>query len=146
MLAVGGVSCAGAVMSERLFARFGTKTGGTGAFVIAVSFLAYGFCKFSVSIAALAAASFFNSVLYPVQSEQLNSLIPSGQRATLISVNSMFFSIAMILVFPLAGALADVYGLTAVFVGIGLALAVFTVVWNKALQTSCNSSSARVSI
>lgn len=72
-------------------------------------------------------------MLYPVQSEQLNSLIPSGQRATLISVNSMFFSVAMILVFPLAGALADMYGLTVVLVGIGLALAVFTAVWNKVL-------------
>ncbi len=70
-------------------------------------------------------------MLYPVQSEQLNRLIPSGQRATLISVNSMFFSIAMILVFPLAGALADVCGLTTVLVGIGIGLAVFTAVWNK---------------
>ena len=133
MLVVGGVSCAGAVMSERLFERFGTKIGVIGAFVIAASFLAYGFCRVSVSVLALAAASFFNSVLYPVQSEQLNSLIPSGQRATLISVNSMFFSVAMILVFPLAGALADMYGLTVVLVGIGLALAVFTAVWNKVL-------------
>ncbi len=58
-------------------------------------------------------------MLYPVQSEQLNSLIPSGQRATLISVNSMFFSIAMILLFPLAGFLADLWGLTAVLVGMG---------------------------
>ncbi len=133
MLVVGGVSCAGAVMSERLFERFGTKIGVIGAFVIAASFLAYGFCRVSVSVLALAAASFFNSVLYPVQSERLNSLIPSGQRATLISVNSMFFSVAMILVFPLAGALADMYGLTVVLVGIGLALAVFTAVWNKVL-------------
>ncbi len=134
MLVVGGVSCAGAVTSERFFARFGTEIGGIGALVIAASFLAYGFHNTIVSVAALAAANFFNSVLYPVQSEQLNCLIPSGQRATLISVNSMFFSIAMILVFPLAGALADVCGLTTVLVGIGIGLAVFTVVWNKEVE------------
>ncbi len=39
--------------------------------------------------------------------DQLNQLIPSRQRAALISVNSMFFSAGMSLLFPLAGALAD---------------------------------------
>lgn len=130
MLVVGVVSCAGAVMSGQLFARFGKTIGTAGGLVIAAAFAAYGFHRFFVSVVALAAAGFFNSALYPVQSEQLNSLIPSGQRATLISVNSMFFSIAMLLVFPLAGALADWCGLTAVFVGIGLSLLVFTACWN----------------
>ena len=65
-------------------------------------------------------------MLYPVQSDLLNSLIPSNQRATLISVNSMFFSIAMILLFPAAGFLADIYGLTQVLAGIGLGVIVFS--------------------
>ena len=34
---------------------------------------------------------FVHSVLYPVQSTTLNAMIPSGQRATLISINSMVF-------------------------------------------------------
>ena len=89
----------------------------------------YGVQRLYLSIAAFAAASFFNSVLYPVQSEQLNSLIPSAQRATLISVNSMFFSIGMILLFPLAGFLADVWGLTAVLVGTGGVLLGFMGIW-----------------
>ncbi|MDE7273523.1 MAG: MFS transporter [Lachnospiraceae bacterium] len=130
MLAVGGVSCAGAVMSERIFARLGRKTGVIGALVIAAAFLGYGVRSLVVSIAALLAANFCNSVLYPVQSEQLNSLIPSGQRATLISVNSMFFSIGMILLFPAAGLLADRWGLTAVLVGIGLVLMAFVCCYN----------------
>ena len=130
MLVVGGVSCVGAVMSERLFAKFGERTAVVGALVIAASFLGYGFCNVFVSITALSAASFFNSVLYPVQSKLLNRLIPSGQRATLISVDSMFFSIGMILLFPLAGALADCWKLTAVFVAIGLALTAFILCWN----------------
>lgn len=129
MLVVGGVSCAGAFMSERIFARFGVKIGVIGALAIAGAFMAYGFYNVFASIAALAVANFFNSVLYPVQSEQLNSLIPSGQRATLISVNSMFFSVGMIVLFPLAGVLADQWGLTAVLVGIGVALFGFTAGW-----------------
>lgn len=129
MLVVGGVSCAGAYLSERIFAKFGAKIGVIGALAIAGAFMAYGFRNVFVSVMALAVANFFNSVLYPVQSEQLNSLIPSGQRATLISVNSMFFSVGMIVLFPLAGVLADQRGLTAVLVGTGLALAGFTVGW-----------------
>ena len=119
LLVMGGVSCIGAVLSERIYAALGKKTAQTGACVIAAAFLIYGLQNLFVSIVAFTAAGFFNAVLYPVQSEQLNSLIPSGQRATLISVNSMFFSIAMILLFPLAGFLADLWGLTAVLVGMG---------------------------
>lgn len=133
LLVAGGVSCAGAVMSERLYHRFGKGTALIGALVIAAAFLGYGFRNIFVSVAALAAAGFFNSVLYPVQSEQLNSLIPSGQRATLISVDSLFFSIGMIVLFPLAGVLADRWGLTTVFAALGLALAAFTV----CLQRNC---------
>lgn len=127
MVVVGGASCAGAYLSERIFARFGVKIGVVGALAIAGAFMIYGVGNILVSIAALAVANFFNSTLYPVQSKQLNSLIPSGQRATLISVNSMFFSIGMIVLFPLAGILADRWGLTAILVGLGFALAIFTV-------------------
>lgn len=130
MLAVGGVSCVGAMLSERMFAKFGEKIAVVGALVIAVAFLGYGLRDVVVSVAALIAANFFNSVLYPVQSQQLNSLIPSGQRATLISVNSMFFSIGMILLFPAVGVSADQWGLTVSFVGIGGVLLAYTVCWN----------------
>lgn len=129
LLVIGGVSCIGAVMSERIYAALGNKTAQIGACVIAAAFLAYGFQNLIVSVMAFTAAGFFNSVLYPIQSKQLNSLIPSGQRATLISVNSMFFSVAMILLFPLTGILADVWGLTAVLVGIGGVLFGFMVIW-----------------
>lgn len=130
MLVVGGVSCVGAMLSERLFAKFGEKIAVVGALVIAAAFLGYGLRNVLVSVAALIAANFFNSVLYPVQSEQLNSLIPSEQRATLISVNSMFFSIGMILLFPAVGVFADQWGLATSFVGIGGVLIGFVVIWN----------------
>lgn len=129
MLVVGVVSCAGAVMSERIYKKCGTGIALIGALAVAAAYLGYGFRNIVISIVMLVAAGFFNSVLYPVQSELLNSRIPSGQRATLISVNSMFFSVSMILLFPLAGALADKWGLTVVFAATGAVLAVFTVCW-----------------
>ena len=124
------LSCAGAVASEKLFRKFGDKIAFIGTLAIAMAFVGYGIQNIFLSITVFCIAGFFNSVLYPVQSELLNRLIPSKQRATLISVNSMFFSIAMILLFPLAGMLADQWGLTAVFVGIGVVLLIFTICWN----------------
>ena len=76
----------------------------------------------------LESAGFCVSLLYPVQSDGLNMLIPSGQRATLVSVDSLFFSAAMVVMFPLAGKAADIYGLMAVFSVIGIGLIVFNVV------------------
>lgn len=125
LLVVGCVSCVGAVMSEKLSEKIGKRTAQIGAFVIAAAFLAYGLHNLFVSVAAFSAAGFFDAALYPLQSQQLNGLIPSEQRATLISVNSMFFSIVMILLFPLVGMLADWYGLTTVLMGVGVLLIVF---------------------
>lgn len=134
LLVHGIFSCVGAVMSEKVFDRVGKGIGYGAAVVIALCMLCYGFKNIILSVAAFAVTGFFNSMLYPVQSAQLNGLIPSGQRATLISVNSMFFSVGMILLFPLAGALADRWGLTRVFGGMGLVLLIFALLWNRKKQ------------
>ncbi|MCM1184501.1 MAG: MFS transporter [Roseburia sp.] len=139
LLVVGGVSCLGALTSARLSRHFGRRLAWIAAGGIAVTLLCYGFENIVVSVAAFAVSGFFNSVLYPVHSDLLNSLIPSEQRATLISVDSMFFSTAMILLFPMAGLLADRWGLTAIFVGSGLALLLFVLLWNRRAPREKNS-------
>lgn len=65
-----------------------------------------GFIMFSVSI----------NILYPVSSDYINKLIPSAQRATLISVQSICFSIFMIMIFPLLGVIGQVTSLRVAFV------------------------------
>lgn len=129
LLAVGAASCLGAVLSERVFQKWGRKATVAASLAIALALLCYGFKNAPWSIIAFAAAGFFNSVLYPIRSDALNKLIPSGQRATLISVDSMFFSVAMVVMFPLAGALADQWGLGAVLAGCGFALGIFIIGW-----------------
>ena len=63
-------------------------------------------------------------MLQPISSEAMNKLIPSKQRATLISVQSMAFSIMMILFFPLSGVIGDLVGLKVTFVLLGLVLVI----------------------
>lgn len=93
--------------------------------IIAGAILCYGAGKADVAAAALMCAGFANAALYPIQSDSLNALIPSEQRATLISVDSMCFSIAMIVLFPLAGAFADRWGLKTVLLLLGVILLLF---------------------
>ncbi|MEG0133345.1 MAG: MFS transporter [Clostridium sp.] len=69
--------------------------------------------------------------LYPVSSDYINKLIPSAQRATLISVQSMCFSLFMIVVFPIIGIIGQFVSLDFTFIilsGVLILLGVFTLV------------------
>ena len=100
-------SSAGALLAEPAKKRFGRLT----SYLLAAVLLA-GLCvmvlgSFWISVFGYAAASMANAALDPLQSEAINSRIPSEQRATLISVSSMCFSVVMIVIFPLVGLLAS---------------------------------------
>lgn len=56
-----------------------------------------------------------DSGLYVVISDYINQLIPSKQRATILSFQSMLFSWFMIIVFPIMGMIGDRYGLIVSF-------------------------------
>lgn len=128
LLLVSVVSCLGAVTSEKIYDSFKERMLLPAALVIAAALVCCAFERTAVSVILFALAGFCSSALYPVQSGQLNSLIPSGQRATLISVSSMFFSVAMIIMFPTVGFLADRLGLTTALAGAGIAVALFLAV------------------
>lgn len=71
-----------------------------------------GFIMFSMSI----------NILYPVSSNYINKLIPSAQRATLISVQSICFSIFMIMIFPLLGFIGQFSSLNISFIVLAIIL------------------------
>lgn len=56
---------------------------------------------------ALVATGFMEGILVIAISDYTNRLIPSHSRATLLSFQSMAFSLFMIVIFPLAGAVGD---------------------------------------
>lgn len=64
---------------------------------------------------AIVLIGFVDSVLYVVLSTYINHLIPSEQRATLLSFSSMIFSFFMIIFFPIVGILGDILGLSYTF-------------------------------
>jgi len=75
-----------------------------------------------LSIICFAIMGFANTLLYPIQSNALNCLIPSQQRATILSVNSMAYSLFMLVLFPIVGGIADKIGLKTTFIGLGLSV------------------------
>lgn len=52
--------------------------------------------------------------------DYINKLIPSQQRATILSMQSMTFSMFMIILFPIAGKIGDVYSLNTSFLFIAI--------------------------
>ena len=83
------------------------------------------------SIIAFGVINYANSALYPIQSAAINELIPSKQRATIISVNSMLFSIMMMVLFPICGLVADRMNLHLTFLMLGLLQLIIMVVLDQ---------------
>ncbi len=55
-------------------------------------------------------------LLFVVMGDYINKLIPSDKRATILSFQSMIFSLFMIVLFPVVGKLGDTFGLNTAFV------------------------------
>lgn len=127
MLAFSLNSCVGALLSEKIVVRLKKRTALAAGIMIACAIGCFSFQNIVLSVVALSLAGFCASVLYPFQSSVLNQMIPSEQRATLISISSMFFSIGMIILFPIAGFLADKFGLARIFAILGILLFIFVV-------------------
>lgn len=81
----------------------------------------FGLCfigRFSITFFLVCSAT--EGLSYPIFSDYINSRIPSEYRATLLSVNSLCYSLFMICVFPLFGMMAEKLGFSNTFGIIGV--------------------------
>lgn len=131
MLFGGLASCLGALASEKVYGKAGEMTQYAAALVIAAGLAGFFLHRLPVSVVLFVTACFANALLYPIQSISLNRLIPSGQRATLISVGSMLFSVIMVLLFPAAGVAAEQIGLSGTFLLLGVLQLVMTILFYR---------------
>jgi MFS family permease len=74
------------------------------------------------SLALMLAVALVPALLTPLLSARLNDLIPSGQRATILSLSALLFELGLAIGMPLLLAFADRFGAPA---AIGLAGAIF---------------------
>ncbi len=120
ILAVGGVLAALSASQASRVKRLGKLR-----MLITALSLAMVVCFWGV-LAGRSGAIFFAllgalySIIWILIGDAIHQLIPSEQRATIISMQSMLFSLLMILLFPAVGKLGDLYGLRQAFVFVAL--------------------------
>lgn len=68
-----------------------------------------------LSVLFYAISGFVPGVLYVAMQDYLNSMIPSERRATILSFQSMAYSLYMIVFFPIVGFIGDKWGLKSAF-------------------------------
>lgn len=103
----GAVSAIGALLSERFEKKLSERN-----YVLIPLSMAGAIIGFAISSGILAMAmfwisSFFVASLYPIAYNKLNGMIPSKQRATILSVDSMVNSLSMIIIFPVVGCIGE---------------------------------------
>jgi MFS family permease len=76
------------------------------------------------SLAFILAVALVPALLTPLLSARLNDLIPSRQRATILSLGALLFELGLAIAMPLLLAFADRFGAPA---AIGLSAAIFAV-------------------
>ena len=98
----------------KLESKFGFKGVLTIVPIIAIiSF--WGVVNKELTIVAFITIMAVDSILIVVICDYINKLIPSEQRATILSFQSMAFSLFMIILFPIIGSIGDRYGLLHAF-------------------------------
>lgn len=116
MFFVGIVDCIGAANSEKIAKKFGEYAKILSIMLIAIGTIGVVAGNMLIVIICFGIMGGAVTILYPIQSEALNRIIPSEQRATIISANSMMFSMYMLILFPIAGIIGDTFGLKMVFI------------------------------
>ncbi len=120
MLFASVVSLMGAITSEIFLSIFGDRAKYVASTLMGIGIIVMSRHNLIISVITFAIINYANAVLYPIQSQAVNELIPSKQRATIISVNSMMFSIFMFVLFPICGFIADKNDLHFVFMILGV--------------------------
>lgn len=113
-------SAVGAIFCEKIENILKDKTSILISVLIGVSIVLFGITKGFVCILVFWSLGLFTSILQPISSNKINNLVESKQRATIISIDSMFFSLAMIMLFPFSGYIAEKISMEIAFVAVGL--------------------------
>jgi MFS family permease len=90
---------------------------------------------------------FLDSVFYVVLGDYINKLVPTEVRASILSFNSLAFSIIMIVMFPALGYIGDLYGLKFAFLllaGVVLLAYLFLIYVLKTTTIFHNNSNRKV--
>jgi len=103
--------------------------------VVAILLMATSFITSYVLLIIFIAINALGSFSNPINDTEMQKKIPSEQRATLISISSMFYSIVMIIFFPVVGYLGDTIGIQYAFIVVGMGFALLVYGLRKVLKS-----------
>lgn len=115
----GILSSIGAILSSKVYEKFKSIGWICISMIISILILFMGNVTKSLSLLIFLLIGFLTSILQPISSKLINSMVASKQRATIISVESMFYSMMMIILFPICGFIGDKISLDISFEIIG---------------------------
>lgn len=111
-------AAAGAFFAHRIEKRLGERTILAGApLMLALLIFALSFTH--MALIPFCVISVLETVIFVATRSYINHIIPSAQRATILSLESTLFSLVMIAIFPLFGAVSDQLGISATFLLLG---------------------------
>lgn len=113
-------SSLGAILSSKIYKKYKSLGWIMISISISVFTIFMGIGKGNLSIVFFLGIGFLTSILQPISSNLINSMVESNQRATIISVESMFYSIMMIILFPICGLIGDRVYLELSFIMVGI--------------------------
>jgi MFS family permease len=134
---VRGAGVASALGAGWFVSRLGTR----GAFfalpvMLGVCDLALAGLDYSVVAGAFLGVGAVAGSQFPILAAYVNERIPSERRATMLSVQSLVYSVIIGVTLPLAGLIADQYGLRAVFLVLGVVTLIGCIIplvlWSRA--------------
>lgn len=117
----------GAVFADRIEKRLGeTVILRTAPFMIAISII--GMCFIRMALLPFCIMSVVETIVFVATRDYINQTISSQQRATILSFESVMFSLVMILIFPLFGLLSDLIEIRYTFILLGGLMFVMSIV------------------
>lgn len=124
----GILSSIGAIISDKVYKKFNSIGWISISMIISLLIILIGNVSREISILLFLSIGFLTAILQPISSKLINSMVDSKQRATIISVESMFYSLMMILLFPVCGFIGDALSLNASFKIIGIIGVLITII------------------
>lgn len=124
----GILSAIGAILSDKIYKKYNASGWLSISMIISFLLILMGNISKELSIFTFLAIGFLTVILQPISSKLINSMVESKQRATIISVESMFYSLMMIILFPVCGLIGDLLSLELSFEIIGIIGVVITTV------------------
>ncbi len=89
---------------------------------------------YPISILAICTMAFFESILYIAMTTYLNEKVESHLRATLLSVLSLGFSLAMIIYFPLVGLIGELFGLKIAYITLFVIVCIIYLIYQYVIR------------